>query len=220
MQVVAFNASPRTNGNSALLLARLLQGARDAGASTREFRTGALNLRDCRGCLRCNVLKRCSLRGDDWPALRDVMLQADALVFAAPVYFHHVPASMKRLLDRFRSFVHVQITADGLQHTPWHPWRKRFVLLMSMGSPDTAEARPVCELMSFITRMLGPDNTLRTILGGRLAGAGQISLPEAALGELYGKLGIPASCASVDAARNRALLEECYRCGRDLAQPG
>jgi putative NADPH-quinone reductase len=216
MNLVAFNGSPRKNGNTTAMLSELLRGARRSGASVAVYNTVDLHLRDCRGCLRCNVIKRCSLRGDDWPLISAAILQADVLVFAAPVYFHHLPASMKRLLDRFRSFLHVQITEDGLRHTPWQTWNKRLALLMCMGSPDETEARPACELFAHVTRMLGSGTTLQTILATRLALSGQIRMSEHELLHVYEKLHISAEYVPGDAARNRELLAACYRCGSDL----
>jgi NAD(P)H-dependent FMN reductase len=217
VQVVAFNGSPRQQGNSALLLREVLRGARDAGATAEEIVTGDLNLHFCRGCLRCNLLKRCALRGDDWQALSARIVQADALVFASPVYFHHVSASMKKLIDRFRSFVHVRITAEGLIHIPWHSWHKTFVLIMSLGSPDDADAEPAVELFRFMSSILGTGNRLETVIGTRLAAANQVAMPVEQLQSLYQKLGLPTELAEQDCERNRTLLKKCYEIGRAIA---
>ena len=119
MNILAFNGSPRRAGNTAHLVREFLRGAREAGARAEELVAEELNLKYCRGCLRCNVLKRCSIKGDDWEAVSQKILKADVLVFASPIYFHHLTAPLKKLLDRFRSFIHVQITEQGLRHTPW-----------------------------------------------------------------------------------------------------
>lgn len=217
MKILAFNGSPRQQGNSALLLREVLSGARDAGAAAEEIVTGDLNLHFCRGCLRCNLLKRCALRGDDWHALSARIVQADALVFASPVYFHHVSASMKKLIDRFRSFVHVRITADGLIHTPWHGWHKTFVLIMSLGSSNGSDAGPAVELFRFMSSILGTGNRLETVIGTRLAVAKQVAMPVEQLRVLYQKLGLPIELAEQDFGRNRTLLKKCYEIGRKIA---
>lgn len=216
MNVLAFNGSPRRKGNTSLLLAELLRGVRDAGGQAEVLVAQDLNFKYCAGCLRCNVLRRCALSGDDWQALSEKILAADALVFASPVYFHHLTSPLKKIIDRFRSFIQVQITQESIRHMPWLPWNKGFVLLLSMGSSDSADAQPVIELFKFMTGILGHDNTLEVISGTRLAVAGQVARPAAELAALYEKLGLPVNLAVGDSCRNRELLQRCYDTGKRL----
>ncbi len=216
MNVLAFNGSPRRNGNTSLLLAELLRGVRDSGGDAQELVAQDLNLKYCTGCLRCNMLRRCALRGDDWPALSQQIHQADALVFASPVYFHHLTAPLKKIIDRFRSFINVQMTPESIRHTPWLPWNKRFVLILSMGSSDSADAMPVVDLFKFMTGILGAANTLQVLLGTRLAASGQVARSAGELAALYGKLGLPAHLAEEDSRHNRNLLQSCYDTGKAL----
>jgi NAD(P)H-dependent FMN reductase len=216
MNILAFNGSPRRRGNTSLLLAELLRGVRDAGGQAEALVAQDVHLKNCTGCLRCNVLRRCALSGDDWQALSVKILAADALVFASPVYFHHLTSPLKKIIDRFRSFIKVQITQESIRHTPWSPWNKRFVLLLCMGSSDSADAQPVIELFKFMTGILGHDNTLEVISGARLAVAGQVARPADELAALYEKLGLPANLAVDDSCRNRELLQRCYDAGKRL----
>jgi multimeric flavodoxin WrbA len=216
MKVLAFNGSSRRNGNTTLLLAELLRGVREAGGQGQEFVAEELHLKHCTGCLRCNILRRCALRGDDWKGLSEKILAADALVFASPVYFHHLSSPMKKLLDRFRSFINVRITVESISHTPWQAWNKKFVLLLCMGSSDSVDAEPVEELFRFMAAMLGPHNSLDVLLGTRLAVVRQVSMAQQELAVLYGKLGLPVELAAKDSVRNRELLRQCYETGRGL----
>ena len=54
--------------------------------------------------------------------------------------------------------MHVRITEQDLVHTPWHEWKKHFVLLLTMGSHSDEDARPVVELFEYITGVLGTEN--------------------------------------------------------------
>jgi putative NADPH-quinone reductase len=213
-RVFALNASPRTRGNTAVMLETFLDALSGAAVEVENLRVSDLHVRSCRGCLRCNLAGRCTLRGDDWELLCGKLLGADVLVFASPIYFRHVPAPLKNIIDRFRSFVQVQITETGLRHTPRHHWEKDFVLLLSMGSPDAREAGPVCDLFSFITEIFGSGNRLHMVAGTRLAVSRQVSMTEQELSGLYEKLGIPAALVSGDHKRNRLLLKQCA----DIAQ--
>lgn len=164
------------------------------------------------------MLKRCSLSGDDWADLSEKILAAEVLVFAAPVYFHHVPAPMKNILDRFRSFIHVQISEFGLIHTPWHTWNKHFVLILPMGSSDAADADPVIDLFRFMTSILGENNKLHVITATRLAVIKQILKSEEELKTLYGKMNLHEPLAPVDFERNKELLEACNKLGQELSE--
>jgi len=213
MNILAFNGSPRRKGNTSLLLNEFLRGARQGNAHCEEIIAEETNLKYCKGCLRCNVLKRCSISGDDWGELSRKILAADAIVFASPVYFHHLTAPLKKILDRFRSFINVQVTENGLKHTPYHQWNKQFILLLSLGSPDDRDAQPIIELFTFITSTLGKGNKLSWVIGKRLAVGGQVGMSEEKLAGLYPKLGLSPSLSKEDFKRNQLLLQKCYERG-------
>ena len=215
-KILAFIGSPRTHGNSAYMMQYFMEGAKQNTPEVREIRSHELNLKNCQGCLRCNVLKRCSISDDDWPELSARILESDILVFASPVYFHHLPSHLKKIIDRFRSFVHVQITENGLIHTPWEKWNKDFVLLLSMGSPDETDAKPVIDLFEFMTGILGRSNRLHAITAKRLAMAKQIIHSREVLENLYAKLQLPLDLAGSDHQANQRTLEDCTRLGAEL----
>jgi len=216
-KILAFNGSPRPTGNSSQLLWEFIEGARENSVETEVLHPFQLNLRYCTGCLRCNLLKRCSITGDDWAKVSSKILDADVLVFATPVYFHHVPAPLKAMLDRFRSFINVQITETGLNHTPWHTWNKDFVLILSLGSPDSKDADPVIELFRFMTSILGEGNRLHIITATRLAVVKQVIKSEKELRELYAKMKLSPGLAPSDFLRNQKLLESCRDLGAKIA---
>jgi multimeric flavodoxin WrbA len=213
MNILAINGSPRRRGNTSLLLNEFLRGARQADHHCEEIIAEDITLKYCKGCLRCNVLKRCSISGDDWEELSKKILEANTIVFASPVYFHHLTAPLKKILDRFRSFINVQLTESGLKHTPYHQWNKQFILLLSLGSSDDQDAQPIIDLFTFISSILGKGNQLSWIIGKRLAVAGQVVMSEEKLAGLYPKLGLPLSLSKEDYKRNQLLLQTCYEWG-------
>ena len=218
MNILAFNGSPRRAGNSSLLLGEFLKGGRECGARCEVIMAHQIDLSCCKGCLRCNLLRRCSMKGDEWPELSMRIRDADCIVFASPVYFHHLSSPLKKIVDRFRSFMHVQITPQGLKHTPWDIWEKQFVLLLSLGSSDEADAQPIVDLFKFLTTVLGPKNDLHILIGKRLAVANQVAMSYEQLCTLYGRLKLPAALAQKDHRFNQALLKKCSELGRHLAQ--
>ena len=215
--ILAISGSPRKNSNSTILMENFIKGAKDGNANIIIRDINDLNIKPCTGCLRCNLVKKCTLRNDDWELLKDEILNSDILVFAAPVYFHHLPGPLKTLIDRFRSFVHVQITETGLVHTPHTNWNKKFVLLLTMGSGDIQDAEPIKDLFEFLTNTLGENNELFIKCGTRLAVAGQLIKSEYELESLYEKLGLGFELADKDFLRNRELIDECFDLGKDLS---
>lgn len=216
-KILAFNGSPRPHGNTTFLLEQFMDGAGQHSRSLEVFRPHELNLEACHGCLRCNVLRRCSISGDDWEHISSRILEADVLIFASPIYFHHLPGPMKMLIDRFRSFHHVQITETGLTHTPWQDWNKDFVLLLSMGSPDDSDADPVIDLFRFVTTTLGTGNRLHVIKATRLAVSRQVIKDKDELQRLYEKMNLPAYLVVQDHHRNREILSACRQLGMELS---
>ena len=216
-KIAAFNGSPRPAGNTSHLLEQFVKGARQNCVEPEIIHPQKLNLDFCSGCLRCNILRRCSITGDEWSELSSKIMDADVLVFAAPVYFHHVPAPMKMMMDRFRSFINVQITESGLNHTPWQEWNKDFVLILSLGSSDSSDAEPVIDLFRFMTSILGSGNRLHVITATRLAVVKQVIKTEDELKNLYQKMKLPPSLAKGDYHKNMALLENCRKLGFELS---
>ena len=216
MHVLAFSSSPRPNANSKALLQSFERGLQASGGRMETVHAQDCKLKPCRGCLRCNLIKRCALKNDDWPVLSEKILAADVLVFAGPIYFHHVAAPLKMILDRFRSFMHVRITEQGLVHTPWHEWKKHFVLLLTMGSFSDKDARPVVELFEFITGVLGAENRLSVVAATGLAQAGQITMDTERLGQQYVRLGLDPKLSNEGYVRNQNFLNAAEELGSSL----
>jgi multimeric flavodoxin WrbA len=217
-KLVAFNGSLRKGGNTSILLEHFLKGADLNAVQADRYNIHELNLQYCRGCLRCNMLGYCSIRDDDWNEIVQKILDADLLVFASPIYFHHVSASLKKLIDRFRSFVKVTITETGLLHTPHTVWKKDFVLLLTMGSSSTDDAAPVIDLFKYISSILGVENKLHIITANRLAVVNQLLKTEEELTRLYEKMQLPVQLAIEDSIKNKKLLDEVTHLGISLCK--
>jgi len=215
-KVLAFNGSARKYGNTWYLLDSFLNGVEKNGGSSETIEAHKANLKYCTGCLRCNLIKRCSIRGDEWNDISAKILEADVLVFATPIYFHHVSGQLKKIIDRFRSFVHVQITETDLKHTPHVEWNKDFVLLLSLGSSNDADAQPVVELLQYMVKMLGPQNRLHVVTATRLGVIKQVNKTKKELLELYPKIGLPETLIYEDFEKNQKTLQQCFELGEKL----
>jgi hypothetical protein len=158
------------------------------------------------------------MRGDQWPELSEKILESDSLVLASPVYFHHFTAQLKKIIDRFRSFLHVQMTENGIVHTPWQEWEKHFVLLMPQGDAFINDSQPAVDLMNFMVGVLGPRNKLSCIIGTGLGIVKQIGMEKEELAKFYDKIGIPEQLADAHQQQNLEWLDACYRLGKELGE--
>jgi len=102
MKVVAFNGSARKDGNTALLLRRVLRVLEEEGIETELVQLAGKNLRGCRACRGCieRKDKRCVYGGDKMNEYIGKMLRADGIVLGSPVYFSMMTSEMKALVDR------------------------------------------------------------------------------------------------------------------------
>jgi len=102
MKVVAFNGSAHTDGNTAILLRRVLGELEHEGIATELVQLADKDIRGCNGCRRCRALKNqhCSRDDDAINACIDQMLSADGILLGSPTYFSDVSAAMKALIER------------------------------------------------------------------------------------------------------------------------
>ena len=217
-KVLILDGSTRKQGNTSFLIQHFMDGSRENTSNIEHVIAKDIDIKYCNGCLRCNLVKRCAIRGDDWEDLSAKINEADVLVFASPIYFHYVTAPLKNIIDRFRSFVHVQITETGLIHTPWKNWNKDFVLLLSMGSSDDSDAQPVIDLFNYMKEVLGDNNRLHVVKATRLAVIKQVQKTSEELKELYPKLQLNENLAEDDFLKNQEVLKICYDLGKSLSE--
>ena len=102
MKVVAFNGSPRKEGNTYLLIQRVFEELKKEGIETEYVHIGGKPLRGCTACLKCreNKDKRCVLPDDHLNGYVEKMEEAQGILLASPVFFSNVTAEMKALIDR------------------------------------------------------------------------------------------------------------------------
>ena len=104
MKVIGLNGSPRKNWNSAQMLEHALKGAAEAGAETELIHLIDLNATGCRSCFACKRLGgksfgRCAAQ-DDLTDILNRILEAEAVIISAPVYFGDVPGMVRNLFER------------------------------------------------------------------------------------------------------------------------
>jgi multimeric flavodoxin WrbA len=139
-RILVLAASPRPDGNSRLLAEAFREGATAAGhdvdvVDLNEVMTGLL--RDCRRCRLDDG--RCGIDDGFGDFVHDRVVGADGFVYATPLYYYGMAASLKNFFDRTVCYIaasyprHAEVV-DGLVG-------KRSALLMS-----SEEAFPAANL--------------------------------------------------------------------------
>ena len=102
MYALAINGSPRTDGNTYTMLEEVLRPLGQAGWQTELVQVGGKEIRGCIACYKCveNKDQRCAVDTDEFNAILEKMLQAQALILGTPTYFADVSAELKAVLDR------------------------------------------------------------------------------------------------------------------------
>ena len=121
--ILGIAGSPRSDGNTDLLLREVLRGAAEAGAQTEFVAVRDLDMRPCIECNGCQKAGRCVVR-DDMTEVFDKLLATDHLVFATPIFFTTVSAHAKMLIDRCQCF-----------------WSLKYVLKQPLFDPPRPERR-------------------------------------------------------------------------------
>ena len=129
IKVLAISTSPRTNGNSDILLRRALEGAESAGAQTEYIHLTDYNIGPCTECNACYATGRCRVE-DDYQQLLEKLLNTDRLIFATPIFFMTVCAQAKMLIDRGQClWAHKNVLKKQL----FNPERDRRAMVIAVG---------------------------------------------------------------------------------------
>jgi multimeric flavodoxin WrbA len=102
MKVLAVNGSPRKDGNTHTLLARVCDRLEQHGIETEAIRIGGRAIRGCTACGMCfkNQDQKCIIITDELNEVIAKMIEADGILLGSPTYFSDVSTEMKALIDR------------------------------------------------------------------------------------------------------------------------
>lgn len=134
MKIIGLMASPRKEGNTAWIVNKILEGAKEQGAETQCFNFGDLDIKPCQGCWACHKGDQGCIIKDDMEKLNDAIDHADAIVFGSPIYMMQMSAQAKIFIDRmFARF--------SPRYSPYFQEEnaapKKLILTFNQGNPDS-----------------------------------------------------------------------------------
>ena len=102
-RIIGLLGSPLTEGNTAKLLGKALQGARDAGCETEVIIVANLDFQACMEMMFCRDHDTC-IMDDDMQPMYGKFKEMDGLILATPVMTMGIPGKLKSFMDRFQVF--------------------------------------------------------------------------------------------------------------------
>lgn len=102
MKVIAFNGSPRKNGNTQGALTTVLAELKKQDIETETILVGKEKIRGCLACYSCskNMNEQCITKDDPVNEWIQKIKEADGILLGSPVHFSGVAGTMKSFLDR------------------------------------------------------------------------------------------------------------------------
>ncbi|WOF16944.1 flavodoxin family protein [Methanoplanus sp. FWC-SCC4] len=102
VKVVAFNASPRKDGNTKRLLDEVIKELEAKKIETEIIQIGGQRVHGCTACMKCleNQDEKCVLNKDFVNECIQKMKEADGIIIGTPTYFADVSTEAKALIDR------------------------------------------------------------------------------------------------------------------------
>jgi len=102
MKVVAFNGSPRVDGNTYHGIKLVTDELNREGVETEIIHVGNQVIRGCIACNQCakNRDEKCVISGDNVNDWIQMMKEADGIILGSPVHYASIGATMKSFLDR------------------------------------------------------------------------------------------------------------------------
>lgn len=101
MKVVAFNSSPRPDGNTTLLLKTVLEVLEKDGIDT-ELIQIKRPINPCTACYKCTVNKdrKCIQTDDMMNTYIKKMVEAQGIIIGSPTYFGDITPELRAFIDR------------------------------------------------------------------------------------------------------------------------
>lgn len=103
MKIVAFNGSPRKNGNTELLLRETIKGIKEKGHDVLTYNLNDMNIRPCQDCGGCDNTGECTI-SDDMYRIYSSIREADRIILASPIFFFGLSGQTKIMIDRCQSY--------------------------------------------------------------------------------------------------------------------
>ena len=98
-KILLFSGSPRKNGISAALAAKVVEGAKSVGAEVVTYDLNSEAIKGCQGCNYCRSNDGCATK-DGLASFFEQINDVTGIVATFPIYFNSISSQSKELIDR------------------------------------------------------------------------------------------------------------------------
>jgi multimeric flavodoxin WrbA len=163
MKIIGFIASPHKKGNTAWIVNKILEGAKEQGADIQPWYFSDLDIKPCRGCLSCHEGgDRGCVINDDMQKLYVAIGQANSIVLGSPIYMGQMSAQAKIFIDR----LFAEISPRFSPHYKERAVKKKLILTFNQGNPDTSIFQQYIDYTKHMFEMLEFDVVMVPVVAG------------------------------------------------------
>lgn len=132
MNIIGIIASQRKEGNTAFIVNKILDGAKDQGAEVKAFSFNDLDIKPCRGCWACHKSDQGCVIKDDMQQIYDSLEHADTIVLGLPIYMGQMSAQGKIITDRLFARFSPRFSPFFKENAV----KQKLILSFNQGNPD------------------------------------------------------------------------------------
>lgn len=116
MKVIAFNGSPKKDGNTYEAIKAVAKELEKENIEVEVIHVGNKVIRGCLACGGCsrNMNERCVIENDEVNEWIQKMKEADGIILGSPVHYSAIAGTMKSFLDR--AFLVTSVNGAMLRH--------------------------------------------------------------------------------------------------------
>jgi multimeric flavodoxin WrbA len=158
IKVLGIIGSPRSGGNTEILVDEVLVGAEEAGAEIEKIKISELNMLPCLGCGVCQKKGDC-VQKDDISMILDKMGRSLIWVLGTPVYWNGPTGQFKTFMDRWYSAKPGTFT------------NKKIIITIPLAESDSRFAR---HIIGMLTDSLGKEKIFATLIAPGAFNSGEV----------------------------------------------
>lgn len=222
MKIFAVVGSFRKEGNTDLIIERVLAGAQAEGAQTEKIFVDDLRIASCQGCLECRKEGICKTEDDLMDLVRKLD-EADGIIVGSPIYGNYMTGQLKILMDRLMGVISrvTYIPGGGLKTVSrLAPKLRNIVIVLPAGAPTPECAEDALKLLRRMLGSMANGGTMAEIVAVGVNAKGAIAMSAAELADIARNLGVPEpeEAGKRSKARNDEVLARAYEIGRQMTE--
>jgi multimeric flavodoxin WrbA len=103
-KILAFNGSPRIEGNTVAVIDKILDGARTGDVKIEKVHLNAIKMDGCQALEVCRSTGVCA-HDDSFSPYYKKINEADCFIFVSPLYMSRITGQMKCFIDRLYPYI-------------------------------------------------------------------------------------------------------------------